>query len=464
MTWPLAVPASCDQLATWTQQLPATIYDQGSSGSSGITAIQNAPFTTEQVTAAIQGFGAYYASADHNANCGNVQVVNLEQQSMLAAPFGSTDSDRFADRYRGLLILGILLYLQSLDVTPRMQAMNILFGGGYGADQLDGLAFVTANQAQIAMGASGQDSTNAWANVAAWLSIAALVQIPPTPDLLTIVVNFAAGTAMANGQSPPTNVQAAAIQVLAGQTSTDPAVSALLQRVLDAVGTSGDSTVQSAAALLRANIYNRLANVAAGSTPPGSAPATTAAIYWPYVKVIGGALVIGGAIFGGVWWFKRQRSRPMYSAFWRDREGRATLAIGHGVLAEGESEEREKKPMSAAKQRERFDRLRARWLAAREKYQAIDRAASLRYGSSYQKSWLSAGDRTKQDRARDAMDKAGSAFFDHVQSISPRDWSHGVPAHWIYEHLSYEDAVRPKSERLSVVPPLSYGATHPISG
>jgi hypothetical protein len=37
-----------------------------------------------------------------------------------------------------------------------------------------------------------------------------------------------------------------------------------------------------------------------------------------------------------------------------------------------------------------------------------------------------------------------------------------VPCVWLYETLSYEDAVRPKSEALSVTPPLAYGATSPM--
>ena len=113
-----------------------------------------------------------------------------------------------------------------------------------------------------------------------------------------------------------------------------------------------------------------------------------------------------------------------------------------------------------ASDRERFDGLRAKYLAAREKAFAIDREFHARYGGGYQTRWLKAGERTRLEAARERQSKAQTAFYEHLQSISPRDWSYGVPSHWLADSLSYEDAVRPANEKLSVVPPLSYGSTH----
>lgn len=112
----------------------------------------------------------------------------------------------------------------------------------------------------------------------------------------------------------------------------------------------------------------------------------------------------------------------------------------------------------SARDRVKFDALRAKYLAAREKRDAVDLALRVKYGGDYQDAWLKAGERTALDRLRAARDRAGDAVFEHVQAISPRDWSYGVPQTWVCESLTFEDAARPVGEALSVVPPLSYGA------
>lgn len=111
--------------------------------------------------------------------------------------------------------------------------------------------------------------------------------------------------------------------------------------------------------------------------------------------------------------------------------------------------------------RERFDVLRARYAEADRKFRERDVALSVKYGSCYQKSWLSADARERLERASALRDRAGGAFFTYLQRISPRDWGYGVPVHWLYEELSYDDAVRPADEKLSVSPPLAYGAATP---
>lgn len=113
------------------------------------------------------------------------------------------------------------------------------------------------------------------------------------------------------------------------------------------------------------------------------------------------------------------------------------------------------------KARKRFDALRSKYLAAKAKREDQLVSFRARYGSEYQDSWLSPPDRKRKERLNAAVDKAGDALFAHVQAISPRDWSFGVPLCWVLSDLTFEDAVRPIDEPLSVVPPLSYGSTRP---
>ncbi len=112
-------------------------------------------------------------------------------------------------------------------------------------------------------------------------------------------------------------------------------------------------------------------------------------------------------------------------------------------------------------QRAKFDRLRAKYLATREALGSFRRTIEISHGR-WELTWLSRGQRTKYDRLADAVDRAWNQFFTHLQAISPRDWSSGVPTWWLGEKLSYEDAVRPVTEPLSVTPDLAYGATEPI--
>lgn len=109
----------------------------------------------------------------------------------------------------------------------------------------------------------------------------------------------------------------------------------------------------------------------------------------------------------------------------------------------------------------KFDALRAKHLAARDRFDAVRSDLAARYGAEYLDSWLKPGERSALARCRAALEKSGDALFAHVQSFSPRDWSYGVPVSWVREELTFEDAARPLGEPLSVVPPLSFGSSHP---
>ena len=113
-------------------------------------------------------------------------------------------------------------------------------------------------------------------------------------------------------------------------------------------------------------------------------------------------------------------------------------------------------------QRARFDELRARYLAQQAKRSAHDDAMRGKYGGDYRTTWLTTGEAKKETKLREASDAAQNAFIDYLTEISPRYWKSGVPVHWLCEELTYEDAIRPVDQPLSVVPPLAYGATDPI--
>lgn len=118
-----------------------------------------------------------------------------------------------------------------------------------------------------------------------------------------------------------------------------------------------------------------------------------------------------------------------------------------------------KKAQSAERARARFAELRSKILAATAKVDQFDSALRAKYGTSYQSSWIKVGERDTLERLRAARGRAGDAFTKHLASFSPRNWDVGVPIHWVWERLTYEDAARPLGEPLSVVPPLAWGHT-----
>lgn len=129
-----------------------------------------------------------------------------------------------------------------------------------------------------------------------------------------------------------------------------------------------------------------------------------------------------------------------------------------GVLAENPTRGARGEQAARAK----FDNLRKRYFAAREKFDDFERTLGGRYGHQRGwQNWLKTTEKRRLDQLRAAKDRERTKFLDHLERISPRDWSYGVPSHWLVESLPYEDAVRPANESLSVVPPLSYGATEP---
>lgn len=108
--------------------------------------------------------------------------------------------------------------------------------------------------------------------------------------------------------------------------------------------------------------------------------------------------------------------------------------------------------------RTRWDKARAAVLAARKACNDFDCELRVRYGETR---WAGRAERAKRERLYAALSRACGRIWQLLER-SPRDWAHGVPAQWVTERLSYEDAIRPLGETLSVVPEVAYGYTQPI--
>lgn len=112
---------------------------------------------------------------------------------------------------------------------------------------------------------------------------------------------------------------------------------------------------------------------------------------------------------------------------------------------------------------ERWIALHDRLRIARETLNMLEKSLAARYGwASGWLAWLGSTDRKTLDIKWAAVRKIEEKIFAILAEVSPRDWSHGVPAHWVASELTWEDAIRPLGEPLSVVPPLAYGATEAL--
>ena len=118
--------------------------------------------------------------------------------------------------------------------------------------------------------------------------------------------------------------------------------------------------------------------------------------------------------------------------------------------------------MATAADRRRWDDLHASYAVAREAARAYESELSRKYGGSHFQNWrlyLGRTERAKLERLEARADKIGDKIVDLIVRISPRGeaWLSGAPAWWIRERLTWEDAVRPASEPLSVVVPAPWG-------
>jgi hypothetical protein len=108
----------------------------------------------------------------------------------------------------------------------------------------------------------------------------------------------------------------------------------------------------------------------------------------------------------------------------------------------------------------RFHKLRAQWLEAYAAYEKQLISLRVKYGGHTE--WASRGEQKKLEQLDGRVKRLGEKIFALVQKASPRDWSYGVPAGYIYRDVPWEDVVRPVGEPLSRTPPLAYGQTEPF--
>lgn len=117
---------------------------------------------------------------------------------------------------------------------------------------------------------------------------------------------------------------------------------------------------------------------------------------------------------------------------------------------------------SLAADKTRWDKLHAQYKTAYDAALDFRLGLERRYGasgsSSMWRSWITAGERNKLEKLEARRDKIGDKIFDLVTKVSPRDWSTGAPAFWVRSELTWEDAIRPVGEPLSVVVPAPWGA------
>lgn len=126
-------------------------------------------------------------------------------------------------------------------------------------------------------------------------------------------------------------------------------------------------------------------------------------------------------------------------------------------IAQALTERRAAQPKAA--DRKRWDSLHASYLAAKQAADTLAVNMRVKYSDKNWRTWSSRSERTKLEKLEAKRDKLGDKIFQLLLHISPRGeaWRTGAPVYWIYNNLSWEDAVRPTGEPLSVVVPAPYG-------
>ena len=143
--------------------------------------------------------------------------------------------------------------------------------------------------------------------------------------------------------------------------------------------------------------------------------------------------------------------------------------VGHSTVAERRSDHGGGyggMVMSPAADHRRWDELHAAHAVARTAVHDYDRQLGPKYGWSQSwRSWITKTERDKLDRLEAKRDKIGDKIVELLVRVSPRGeaWLSGVPTWWIKEKLTWEDAVRPVDEPLSVEVPLSWGNTRRLT-
>lgn len=107
-----------------------------------------------------------------------------------------------------------------------------------------------------------------------------------------------------------------------------------------------------------------------------------------------------------------------------------------------------------SKTAERFTQLQVRWQDADRATRELRNELDRRYQSHR---YAPATKRRKLEQLDRAERRQSERFYTLLASISPRDWTHGVPCNWIRQSLTFADAIT--RDALSTVPPPSWGNT-----
>lgn len=110
--------------------------------------------------------------------------------------------------------------------------------------------------------------------------------------------------------------------------------------------------------------------------------------------------------------------------------------------------------MATIATRREFTRLQARAQATAAAETAYRHELSARY--SYH-GFAPAAHQRRLDRLQERARAASDAYHALLVLISPRDWTRGIPAQWVRERLTWDDAIT--SGALSVIPPAAYQYT-----
>lgn len=114
--------------------------------------------------------------------------------------------------------------------------------------------------------------------------------------------------------------------------------------------------------------------------------------------------------------------------------------------------------MATAADKKKWDSLHAAYMKAKAARDELEIEMHVKYGRGNEPWWPKSA-KTKFEKLRERQYKIGEQISELILKISPRGdrWFHGAPAWWVYEKLTWEDAIRPANEPLSVVVPGSYG-------
>lgn len=120
--------------------------------------------------------------------------------------------------------------------------------------------------------------------------------------------------------------------------------------------------------------------------------------------------------------------------------------------------------MSPRLQKARFVSIKAAIARCSTKVDTVRAELEAKYGGPSYMAVMRATqtEKNRYDQAIAAMDRNSDRLYTMLDQISPRDWRRGVPTFWVTTELTYEDAVRPLNEKLSVVPPCAAGHSRPI--